>query len=258
MSRALKIIGLLALISAVFSVAVLAVVFTLGAGPVHARDKITKSLTFAMPACPIEATTVPPTKTEFTLPKKKRRDLAVSVAGTVQVTDQTSSTVLLIEGAAEADLTGVSFSRTVKTLQHATGSVAFDRGCTRTDPYGSNNCTWTWGDSITASYQGALQEDITAGKLIVDLKIDNTVPLQFSCPVCGADCTITIPEQLDRDSWDEIWHLMIRLIRFPRFLTHCRSLTELVFAAGQRPRIRALPKRAGYRPLATRPVSQVS
>jgi hypothetical protein len=206
---------------ALFSAAVLAFVFTLGAGQVHAQDKITKTLTFAMPACPIETTTVPPTKTEFELPRRFRVPRtnppsdAVTVAGSVQLTDQTSSTVLLLSIAADADRTGVTFSRTVKALAHATGNVTFDRGCTQTDPYGSNDCTWNWGDSITAAYGGSLQENIEAGKLIVDLEVDNTVPFQFSCPVCGANCSVTIPKQIDDGSWDKIWFLIIRLIRLP-------------------------------------------
>lgn len=171
--------------------------------------------TFPMPACPIKATTVPPTKTDFRLPAGEPQGGAVSVAGTVQITDQTGSTILLLAVAAEADGTGVSFARTVKTLAHTTGQVTFDRGCTKTDPYGSNDCTWTWGESITAAFQGALQEDITSGKLIVDLKIDNTIPFSFNCPLCGADCTFTVPEQPDHGRWDKLWRLMIRLIRFP-------------------------------------------
>src|SRR5262245_40968528 len=177
MSRALKIIGFVALTSGVFSVALLIFVFTFGAGPVLAgakekeKDKekdITKSFTFRTPACPIEATTILPTFADFTLPKKNPLGGPVSVAGTVQVTDQTGSTVILLAVTADANPTGVNFTRTVKTLQHGVGAVSFDKGCTATDPYGSNNCGWFWGQSITAAYQGALQEDITAGKLIVD------------------------------------------------------------------------------------------
>ena len=186
------------------------------------EDKITKTLTFAMPPCPIEATTVPPTKTDFTLPDMNPLGIvesgelsAVSVAGTIQVTDQTGSTVILLGVAADADLTGVNFARTVKTLQHATGQVAFDKGCTATDPYGSNKCFFRWGDSISASFQGALQENIPSGKLVVNLKIDNTIPFSFACPVCGAKCAITIPEQIDDGRWEQVLHLMIRLIKFP-------------------------------------------
>ncbi len=171
--------------------AVLAFVFTLGGCQVHDQNQ----LTLTMPACPIKAATVA-TTTVFTLPPGNPLDAAVSVGGTVQITDQTSSTVILTQIAAGADPTSLSFARTVKQLAHATAQLTFDHGCTKTDPYGSNNCAWTWGDSITAASQGALQEDIQAGKLIVDLKINNTIPFQFSCPVCGGTCTVTIPDQL--------------------------------------------------------------
>jgi hypothetical protein len=207
--------------SAAFSVAVSAFAFSRGAGPGH--GEITKSFTFPMPACPIEATTVPFTISEFKLPKKNPVGVTAAIAGTVQIADQTGSVVLKISAAAEADHTGLRFSRTVNTISHATAHVSFDRGCTSTDPYGSNNCSWTWGDSISAGYQGALQEDITSGKLVVDLKIDNTVPVSFSCPVCGAYCTIAVPKQIDDGKWDKVWHLMIRLIRLPLALTDSLS-----------------------------------
>jgi hypothetical protein len=101
-----------------------------------------------------------------------------------------------------------------------TGSLSIDKGCTKTDPYGSNNCTWAWGQSITAAFQGALQEDIQAGKLIVDLKIDGTTPLQFTCPVCGASCTFAVPREVDDGKVNELWVLMFGLFRFPLALTN--------------------------------------
>jgi hypothetical protein len=129
--------------------------------------------TFAMPACPIKAHTVPPTKTEIKLPDQNPPGETLSVGGTVQVTDQTSSTVFLTQYAVLADTTRIAYARIVKTLAHETGSLTFDHGCTSSDSdlYGSNNCAWTWGDSITEDYQGALQEDITAGKIIVNLTV---------------------------------------------------------------------------------------
>src|SRR6185369_16424886 len=139
-----------------------------GAFPVGADEgHDPKTLTFAMPACPIQQTTVPPTKVAFVLPSRNPRGVTFTVSGTVQLTDQTGSTVILTQNDVEATRANFFFSRTVKTIQHATGSLAFDKGCTKTDPFGSNNCTWTWGQSITAAFQGALQEDIQTGKLIV-------------------------------------------------------------------------------------------
>jgi len=180
------------------------------AGNVHHRDNEGKRITFFTPPCPIKAKTVPPTKTAFRFPPENPVGEPLSVTGTFQVTDQTGSTVLLLAPTLAADQNGFSFARTVKTIQHATGTVTFDKGCTKTDPYGSNNCHWAWDESITEARQGALQENITAGKLIVDLKINST-PLQFSCPICGAPCTVQIPKELARSHWNRVWVLAISM-----------------------------------------------
>jgi len=182
------------------------------AGDVHSlptADVITKI--FQMPACPIRAHTVPPTKTQFLPPLNPLAD-NVSIAGTIQVTDQTGSTVLLIAPVVTANQAQLSFSRTIKTLQHATGQVTFDKGCTKTDPYGSNNCRWDWGQTVTEAHQGALQEDITAGKLIVDLKIDTMTPLQFACPICGAPCTVSFTRWFNRSRWEGALSLTMNLL----------------------------------------------
>jgi hypothetical protein len=211
----------------------LAFVFTLGVGPIHAQVR-----TFTMPACPIKATTVPVTKTDINFPEQNPVGETFSVGGTVQVTDQTSSTVFLTQYAVVADSTGLMYARTVKQLAHETFSVTFDKGCTRSDPYGSNNCAWTWGQSIRQAYSGALQEDITSGKLIVDLKVNNTTPVQFACPVCGATCTITMPEQLNQDQNQQggnIWDLIAHLSRLPISLTTPLKLVgQLLTAAAPR------------------------
>jgi len=224
MSRAHKTIRFVVLTSAAFSVAVLAFVFTEGARLIHAgakdKDKdITKSFSFRMPDCPLQQTTVPFSTTEFKLPRKSPLDDAFSVAGTVQIADQSGGIILKISTAVNADNTGVRFTRTVNTLAHITGSVTFNHGCAATDPYGSNDCTWLWRDSVLMQYHGALQEDITAGKLVVDLNVNNTIPVAFSCPVCGASCAFAVPKQVEEGKWDEIWRLMIRVIRFPIDLT---------------------------------------
>ncbi len=194
--------------------AALAFVFTLGAGPVRGQDKITKTLTFDTPACPIQATTVPPTHKEFLLPLWNPLLTAFSVAGTVQIADQSGGVIFKTSSVVTGDLTHVTFARTVNTIQHLTGQLTFDHGCSSTDPYGSNNCSWYWGNWVSANYQSALQEDITSGKFVVDMKINNNIPFSFSCPVCGAKCTIPIPEQLQASIWDDILMLTIRFIRF--------------------------------------------
>jgi hypothetical protein len=88
---------------------------------------------------------------------------------------------------------GVYFDRTIDVLTHATGSLTFNTGCSATDQYGSNKCTFNWKQAVDVTFQGALQEDITSGKLVVDAKINNVIPFTFSCPICGANCTIEIP-----------------------------------------------------------------
>ena len=191
--------------------AVLAFVFTLGAGPIHAQVR-----TFTMPVCPIKAYTLAPTKIEIKLPDENPLGETFSVVGTVQVTDQTGSTVSLTQYVVGADDTRVTYARTVKTLQHETGSLTFDKGCRSTDPYGSNNCTWDWGQSVTEAYQGNLQEDITSGKFIVDLTVNNTTKVQFACPMCGGTCTIPGGILHEKGLWDL---LMTQIFQFSFFLT---------------------------------------
>ena len=98
----------------------------------------------------------------------------------------------LINEAAEPN-SGVYFDRSVDAASHVTGSVTFTSGCAGSDTWGSNKCTWDWKEANTATVQGALQEDITSGKLLVDMKINNVIPFSFSCPICGANCTFDIP-----------------------------------------------------------------
>src|ERR1700688_1735943 len=117
----------------------------LGAGQAQAQGK---TVVLAMPACPLSMTTIPETITEFTLPSANPLGVDLSVTGTLQTTDQTSSTLTLTQVDFEAGLSGLQFSRTLKQVGHLTGQVTFDKGCTKTDPYGSNDCTCEWGETI--------------------------------------------------------------------------------------------------------------
>src|SRR5215472_7665018 len=100
--------------SAFFAVAVLAFIFTLAAGPVHAQDATNRTFMIAMPACPIEATTVAPTKRAFTLPGRSPL-LPLSAAGTIQVADQTGGVIFKVTVTAGADPNFATFTRTVNT-----------------------------------------------------------------------------------------------------------------------------------------------
>ena len=86
-------------------------------------------------------------------------------------------------------------SRTVNSISNATANVTIEGpACTDKDQYGSNSCDVTWGSSYTVDYAVTLAEDLTAGAQVhVDVKLDSVVPFKFSCAVCGADCSITVP-----------------------------------------------------------------
>jgi hypothetical protein len=175
-------------------------------------------MTFQMPACPIAAQTVSPTKIPLQLVAENPLGDGATITGTVQVTDQTGGTVLLISPVVTVTQTQLSFSRTIRTLQHATGQVTYDKGCSRTDPFGSNNCRWDWGQSITDAHQGALQEDITSGKLSVNLKIDTLHKVQFTCPVCGSPCTVSSKGWFLRGRWQGAVSLTLDLLQnYPGF-----------------------------------------
>ena len=198
--------------------AMFALLFALGATPAEAQDK---PVTLVMPACPITATTVPLNTTQFPIPSADPLAAALNVAGTVQVADQSGGVILKTSVAFDVLPTGgIDFARTINTIQHVTGQVSFDKGCTKTDPYGSNTCHWDYGQMVQMASQGALQEDVTAGKIVVDLTLNSTTPFQFTCPVCGGTCAITVPEQFDQS---EIWALFFSLVPFPAFLIHVPS-----------------------------------
>jgi hypothetical protein len=65
---------------------------------------------------------------------------------------------------------------------------------------------------------------MTAGKLSVDLKVNNITPIKFNCPICGANCVFPIPEQPNQNQQVQnpvqvTWALMTQLFRLPLFLT---------------------------------------
>lgn len=87
----------------------------------------------------------------------------------------------------------ITVSRTVEKIDHAKGAVTLSAGCTGKDDYGSNDCTLDWLTNYTVTAAVELDEDITAGTLSVDLKLEGIFPLSFSCPVCNGVCSTEIP-----------------------------------------------------------------
>lgn len=67
-------------------------------------------------------------------------------------------------------------------------------GCGTTDQYGSNDCDFKWGQALDVSINGTLAQDLTStAKFEVDAKLDNIIPLKFSCAVCGQNCSFEVP-----------------------------------------------------------------
>lgn len=94
--------------------------------------------------------------------------------------------------ASDAD---IKFSRTVSNVASGfSGKAVFDKGCTSSDDYGSNDCAWSWGDSVKITASAAAGADVGAGStIVVDAKVDSIVPFKQTCPACGANCTFTVP-----------------------------------------------------------------
>jgi len=88
---------------------------------------------------------------------------------------------------------GLTASRTVNALNHASAKLTIDQGCASSDQYGSNDCSFRWGDSFNVDYAVVLQEDITGGSIEIDAKVNKYIPFQASCAPCGAPCDITVP-----------------------------------------------------------------
>jgi len=98
--------------------------------------------------------------------------------------------LLCIAASASADIT---FTRTVDQVTNATATVTFDHGCTQTDKYGSNSCTFKWGEKVGVTYNVTTGELTADNKLELSVKVDKIIPLTVSCPVCGDTCEIKIP-----------------------------------------------------------------
>lgn len=100
--------------------------------------------------------------------------------------------VLLALAGSAAD---IIVSRTIEAAPAGSGTLTLDgSSCTGSDAFGSNNCDLHWGSSYTGKINATLSKDIEQGSTIsVDAHVDTFIPFKVSCPVCGANCTITIP-----------------------------------------------------------------
>ena len=90
----------------------------------------------------------------------------------------------------------IDFTRTINTVPAgSSGTLTVSPGCTKTDKYGCAAGSVTgWGSSLTIAIDATLGAPITKGSTFsVDAKVDGLIPFSFSCPLCGANCTIKIP-----------------------------------------------------------------
>jgi hypothetical protein len=103
--------------------------------------------------------------------------------------------MLLVLGFPFFVLSDVELSRTITGIASDTSiKLVFDSGCKSSDAYGSNNCDFKWGSLISGSVGGKLGHDLETGsKFSVDLKVDKLISWKFTCALCGANCTTTIP-----------------------------------------------------------------
>jgi len=92
----------------------------------------------------------------------------------------------------------ISLSRTINAVSSdyiSTAKATIDGdACTASDDYGSNNCVLSWGSTYTAHLELEQNGDITQGSTFAaDFKLDRFIPFKFSCALCGANCSITVP-----------------------------------------------------------------
>eukprot|EP00320_Phaeocystis_rex_P009920 CAMPEP_0119064020 /NCGR_PEP_ID=MMETSP1178-20130426/7211_1 /TAXON_ID=33656 /ORGANISM="unid sp, Strain CCMP2000" /LENGTH=216 /DNA_ID=CAMNT_0007045421 /DNA_START=48 /DNA_END=698 /DNA_ORIENTATION=+ len=89
----------------------------------------------------------------------------------------------------------IVLSRTVKSFSAGSGKITLEGGaCTASDAYGSNACDLDWGKTYTAAIDGTLGKDIESGDTFTaDITVDRVANLKFTCQLCGANCTFTIP-----------------------------------------------------------------
>eukprot|EP01061_Rhynchopus_euleeides_P037529 TRINITY_DN63_c0_g2_i1.p1 TRINITY_DN63_c0_g2~~TRINITY_DN63_c0_g2_i1.p1 ORF type:complete len:173 (+),score=76.67 TRINITY_DN63_c0_g2_i1:64-582(+) len=103
--------------------------------------------------------------------------------------------VCLFAMVAVASGKGIEVSRTVThIIAGGAGQLFASPGCKTTDEYGSNDCSFTWGQSLTVNANATLPEAISTGTTVdVDLKIDGLISFKVTCPVCGGFCAFEVP-----------------------------------------------------------------
>eukprot|EP01064_Diplonema_japonicum_P023094 TRINITY_DN33548_c1_g1_i1.p1 TRINITY_DN33548_c1_g1~~TRINITY_DN33548_c1_g1_i1.p1 ORF type:complete len:171 (+),score=36.13 TRINITY_DN33548_c1_g1_i1:53-565(+) len=104
---------------------------------------------------------------------------------------KTMMILALVAGAAAQ----IEISRTVESiLPGASGTVILSSGCTGMDMYGSNDCTLNWGSNYTGTAKVVLPVAIDTGSTVdMNVKLDGLIDFKVNCPLCGGNCTFTVP-----------------------------------------------------------------
>merc|ERR1711972_10038 len=91
--------------------------------------------------------------------------------------------------------TEISVSRTINKVTVGTGKLVVDGSdCASSDEYGSNDCKLQFGKTYAIHASVAQSVDITKGATVTgNFHIEKIVPFKFSCPACGATCSIKVP-----------------------------------------------------------------
>lgn len=91
---------------------------------------------------------------------------------------------------------GVSFSRKIKKIPDDVYLFEELEGthCKITDNYGSNECSFKWGDSISGQVKFEQAITIDETQYIEGIfKLKKVIDWSFSCAACGKPCVVSVP-----------------------------------------------------------------
>ena len=101
-------------------------------------------------------------------------------------------TIAILVATAQADIT---LTRKVTSVETGfTGTLNIDKDCTSTDQYGCAAADAKWGDSLKVTINATVPKDLTASvHMKAAIKVNNVLPFDVDCAICGTDCDLTIP-----------------------------------------------------------------
>mmetsp|Transcript_27143 Transcript_27143/g.91236 ORF Transcript_27143/g.91236 Transcript_27143/m.91236 type:complete len:182 (+) Transcript_27143:152-697(+) len=98
--------------------------------------------------------------------------------------------LLLTAGLAAAKL---DISRSIESDTFS-GSLVVDHGCSSSDEWGSNKCSFDFKDKLTLAYNVDTTAEIGEGYTIsAKLKVDKLISFDVDCKACGSTCDVVVP-----------------------------------------------------------------